>query len=383
MTPDPSFPAWAPLARVKVLDFTSFLPGPFISAILADLGAVVVKVDPPAGEAARHYQADLFAAVNRGKRSIALDLKDPASRPTIEALATWADLVVESGRPGVAERLGIAYGDLSAINPGLVYCSLSSYGRTGPKRDHPAHDINIMAAAGGLGLPSHWSRPPSRSSLPVGDFTAGALAASAIMAALTERATTGQGRYLDASLFATVLYCASMRHGLDAPEDERAHLTPSNDLYRTADGKWIALGMMEDHFWQRFADLMRERAPALADPVFARHEGRQAEGARLAALLAEVIAGEDAAYWAALTDSADLPIEICVPPHEAAASAQAQAMGATRRTAPGGLEVVFPVRVDDLGAADHPPAPALNADAEDILEMVGLSPATASHGGTE
>lgn len=377
MTSDQSSQPWRPLAGIRVVDFSALLPGPFISTVLADLGAGVVKVEPPGGDSARSYQPAMFAAVNRGKRSLALDLKDPQSAPIVARLAGWADVVIESNRPGVADRLGIGYAALSTLNPRIVYCSVSSFGQSGPARDRPAHDINIMAAAGALGLPGHWSRPPSRPSIPVGDFAAGALAAASITAALAERDRTGRGRHLDASLFGAVLYCAGLRHGTEPQQDPRAHLSPANDIYRTADGRWIALGLMEDHFWRRFraavaAPLSGQAAAAakaLANPAFDSHSGRQAHGDRLAALLAEVIAGDGADRWIARLTEADVPADICHLPHEAAASPQAEALGLSV-AGPAGRQVGFPVRATGQTSPLHAPAPALNGDAEAILAEI-------------
>ncbi len=379
MTSDQSSRIWCPLAGTRVVDFSALLPGPFISTVLADLGASVVKVEPPGGDSARSYQPAMFAAVNRGKRSLALDLKDPSAEPIVARLAGWADVVIESSRPGVADRLGIGYATLSALNPRIVYCSVSSFGQSGPARDRPAHDINIMAAAGALGLPGHWSRPPSRPSIPVGDFAAGALAAASITAALAERDRTGHGRHLDASLFGAVLYCAGLRHGTEPQQDPRAHLSPANDIYRTADNRWIALGLMEDHFWRRFRAAVAtqpsgQAAEALSDPAFDSHSGRQEHGDRLAGLLAEVIAGDSADRWIARLTEADVPADICRLPHEAAASPQAEALGLSV-TGPDGRQVGFPVRAAGRTSPLHAPAPALNGDAEAILAEIGAGSA--------
>src|SRR4051794_39688617 len=133
---------WLPLAGIKVLDFSLLLPGPFTTLILADLGADVVKVEPLAGDFAREIPMAMFRMANRNKRSIALDLKHDEARPVVERLAGWADVAIEGFRPGVADRLGIGYAALAALNPRLVYCSLSGYGKTGPDRMRPGHDLN-------------------------------------------------------------------------------------------------------------------------------------------------------------------------------------------------------------------------------------------------
>src|SRR5919199_4569404 len=137
--------AWRPWRGLRVLDFSLLLPGPFGTLALADLGADVVKVEPPEGDFARRIPFAMFRMVNRNKRSLTLDLKRPASRRVIERLAGWADIAVEGFRPGVAERLGIGFAALSSVNPRLIYCSVSGYGQHGPERLAPGHHLNYLA----------------------------------------------------------------------------------------------------------------------------------------------------------------------------------------------------------------------------------------------
>ena len=147
---------WLPLRGVRVVDFSMFVPGPFASSILADLGADVIKVEPPRGDPGRAYVPVQFETENRNKRSIALNLKDPDAVDVVARLAAHAHVVIEGFRPGVAQRLGIDYDTLRAHNGKLVYCSISGYGQTGPWRERPGHDVNYVAAAGGLAFPGQW-----------------------------------------------------------------------------------------------------------------------------------------------------------------------------------------------------------------------------------
>src|SRR6267142_1976232 len=209
---------WLPLAGIHVVDFSMFVPGPFASSMLADLGADVIKVEPPRGDPGRGYVPVQFETENRNKRSIALDLKH-------------ADVVVEGFRPGVAQRLGIDYETLRSHNARLVYCSISGYGQTGPWRERPGHDVNYVAAAGGLAFPGQWLKPPARSSYPVADMGGGAFAAITVLAALHE----GKSVHLDLSLFEAAFFMAAMRHSLDPDVDPRAHLFPVNDVFECAD----------------------------------------------------------------------------------------------------------------------------------------------------
>src|SRR5688572_16871717 len=206
-----------------------FVPGPFASAMLADLGAEVIKVEMPKGDPGRSYVPVQFETENRNKRSIALDLKNPAAKEVVQRLAGTARIVLEGFRPGVAKRLGIDHASLRNANARLVYCSLSGYGQTGPWRERPGHDVNYVAAAGALAFPGQWLKAPSRSSLPIADMGGGAFAAIAILAALHE----GKGAYLDLSLFESAFFWAAMRHSLDPQVDPRAHIFPVNDVFET------------------------------------------------------------------------------------------------------------------------------------------------------
>src|SRR3954471_16793022 len=193
--------AWLPLDGVRVVDFSMFVPGPFASSILADLGADVIKVEPPRGDPGRGYVPVQFETENRNKRAIAVDLKHADAASVVEKLVTRAEVVLEGFRPGVAKRLGIDYETLRAYNGRLVYCSISGYGQNGPWRERPGHDVNYVAAGGGLAFPGQWLKPPVRSSLPLADMSGGSFAAIAVLSALYKRNETGQGAYLDLSLF--------------------------------------------------------------------------------------------------------------------------------------------------------------------------------------
>src|SRR3954466_9841862 len=259
---------WLPLDGVRVVDFSMFVPGPFASSVLADLGADIIKVEPPHGDPGRSYVPVQFETENRNKRSIALDLKHADASAVVEKLVAQAQVVMEGFRPGVAKRLGIDYETLRRHNAHLVYCSISGYGQTGPWRERPGHDVNYVAAAGALAFPGQWLKAPARSSLPVADMAGGAFAAIAILAALRE----GKGAYLDLSLFEAAFFLCAMRHGLDPAADARAHLFPVNDVFETSDGKRLTLGILEEHFWQNFAKLV----PELAVEEFSNDEKRRA-----------------------------------------------------------------------------------------------------------
>src|SRR2546423_2449847 len=301
---------WLPLDGVRVVDFSMFVPGPFASSILADLGADVIKVEPPRGDPGRSYVPVQFDTENRNKRSIALDLKNADAKAVVEKLVERAEVVVEGFRPGVAKRLGIDYETLRSHNGKIVYCSISGYGQTGPWRERPGHDVNYVAAAGALAFPGQWLKPPARSSLPIADMGGGAFAAIAILAALHE----GQGAYLDLSLFESAFFWAAMRHSLDPQVDPRAHIFPVNDVFETADGKRLTLGILEEHFWQNFVQL----APELAQAAFSSDASRREHGDALSERLSEIMKRRTAADWIRLCEENDVPVDLCVTPAEAA-----------------------------------------------------------------
>jgi crotonobetainyl-CoA:carnitine CoA-transferase CaiB-like acyl-CoA transferase len=319
---DPAEP-WLPLAGVRVVDFSMFVPGPFASAILSDLGADVIKIEMPKGDPGRAYVPVQFETENRNKRSLRLDLKNPAAGEVVRRLARHAQVVLEGFRPGVAKRLGIDFDALKRANSKLVYCSISGYGQTGPWRERPGHDVNYVAAAGALAFPGQWLKPPARSSLPVADMGGGAFAAIAILAALHE----GKGAYLDLSLFESAFFWAAMRHSLDPDVDPRAHIFPVNDVFETKDGKRLTLGILEEHFWKNFVRL----APELEDERFATDALRRKHGDVLSVQLEKTMKTRSASEWIALCEQNDVPVDVAVTPGEAARHPQLVERQATER----------------------------------------------------
>ncbi len=318
---------WLPLTGVRVVDFSMFVPGPFCSALLADLGAEVIKVEQPRGDPGRAYVPVQFDTENRNKRSLSIDLKKPESRPVVEKLVEKSDIVLEGFRPGVAKRLAIDFPSLRKINSSLIYCSISGYGQTGPWRERPGHDVNYVAAAGALAFPGHWLKPPGRSSLPVADMGGGAFAAVAVLSALFEKTRTGKGAYLDLSLFESAFFWAAMRHGLDPDVDPRAHIFPVNDVFETADGKRLTLGILEEHFWNNFVSIV----PELAVEDYSSDEKRRRNGDALSRLLEKTMKSRSAADWLRLLEANDVPADLCVTPGEAARNPQLEERGAVSR----------------------------------------------------
>jgi crotonobetainyl-CoA:carnitine CoA-transferase CaiB-like acyl-CoA transferase len=354
---------WLPLKGIGVVDFSMFVPGPFASAMLADLGAEVTKVEMPSGDPGRGYVPVQFETENRNKRSLALDLKNPAAKEIVHRLVRKADVVVEGFRPGVAKRLSIDFESLKKSNPRLICCSISGYGQSGPWRERPGHDVNYVAAAGALAFPGQWLKPPARSSLPIADMGGGAFAAVAILAALHE----GKGAYLDLSLFESAFFWAAMRHGLDPEVDPRAHIFPVNDVFETQDGRRLTLGILEEHFWRNFVKL----APELGEERFSSDALRREHGNALSLKLEQVIRTRKASEWLRLCDENDVPVDLCVTPGEAARHPQLVERQATERG-----YAKFPVWANGRrGGAIRSRTPKLGEHTREILVELGFDDA--------
>jgi CoA:oxalate CoA-transferase len=197
----------SPLSHLRVLDLTQFLSGPYATQILADLGAVVIKVESPEGDSTRalppHFvgtESAYYLSVNRNKRSLTIDMKNESGRALVRDLAVTCDVLVENFRPGVLKRLGISYDDIAAEKPGIVWCSISGFGQDGPYRDRPAYDMVVQALSGGMSLTGEADGPPVRSGIPLGDIAAGMYGVIGILAALTEREQTGHGKLIDVAM---------------------------------------------------------------------------------------------------------------------------------------------------------------------------------------
>jgi crotonobetainyl-CoA:carnitine CoA-transferase CaiB-like acyl-CoA transferase len=355
---------WLPLSGLRVVDFSMFVPGPFCSALLADLGAEVIKVEQPKGDPGRSYVPVQFNTENRNKRSISVDLKHPKSKPVVEKLVREADIVLEGFRPGVAKRLGIDFQSLSKFKPSLIYCSISGYGQTGPWRERPGHDVNYVAAAGALAFPGHWLKAPARSSLPVADMGGGAFAAVAVLSSLFEKTQTGKGAYLDLSLFESAFFWAAMRHSLDPKVDPRAHIFPVNDVFETADGKRLTLGILEEHFWNNFKGVIE----GFDSDDFSTDEKRRKNGDALSRLLQDTFRRRKAEEWIRILEENDIPVDLCVMPGEAMHNAQLE----ERRAVANGF-AMFPVWANGArGGSIRRGVPKLGEHSREILVELGF-----------
>jgi alpha-methylacyl-CoA racemase len=293
-----------PLAGIRVLDFSTLLPGPLATLILAEAGAEVLKIErPPSGEDMRTYaphwgeSSANFALLNRGKKSLMLDLKNTDERDRLRSLIAHADVLVEQFRPGVMTRLGLDYDTVASLNPRLIYCSISGYGQSGPKRGVAGHDLNYIGDAGLLALSMGNRAKPTVPPALIADIGGGAYpAVMNILLALVERARTGRGRHLDISmsdnLFPWMFWAlGSLAATGIEPRDSAERLTggsPRFRLYPTSDERLLAVAALEQKFWEEFCDII-ELDAALRDDS----RDPQATARRCA----EIIAGAPAEIW--------------------------------------------------------------------------------------
>ena len=268
-----------PLAGIRVLDLSRLLPGPWCSLLLADLGAEVIKVETPlAGDYARMAPAELgfgglFEAVNRGKRSIAINYRLPRGREIVLRLAATADVFLEASMPGQLARRGLGEAAIRAVNPRIVYCSLSGYGQVGPYRDRPGHDLDYLAVGGLLALLGPAGARPVPPGIQVADMAGGTLAALEILAALFRRERTGEGTVLDVAILdAIVAWLGPLGAGAATAGVVPGPLAgsfPCYAVYAAADGAFVALGALEPHFWVAFCRAVdrEDLVPRQYDPT--------------------------------------------------------------------------------------------------------------------
>ena len=364
--------AWQPLSGLTIIDFSMLLPGPLTTLIFADLGADIIKVEPPGGDYARGMGSNLFHGANRNKRSLVLDLKAPAAKEVITRLATHGDVAIEGFRPGVAERLGIGAESLQSINPRLVYCSISGFGQTGPMKHHPGHDLAYLAMAGSLSQSGHWREPSRRSSTPVADMAGGTYAAIAILAALQESGDKEKAPVIDISLYESMLYMNALRFGFEQDDPTRDHLYPTNDLFATSDGEQIALTIVEEKFWRNFVKVMGDSHPHFAHEQYATEAGRRRHGDTLRTQLDKLFQSNTANHWLTLFEPADVPVALCITPGQALQTAHSRARGVHVDT-PDGAVLPFPSVVKGYTPAqDQHPPPALGQHNNAILRELGF-----------
>jgi len=370
-----------PLRGVRVLDLSRLLPGPVATLHLADMGADVVKIeDHGAGDYARTMVGGpegvslFYRAVNRNKRGLRLDLKRPEGREIFLRLARTADVVVESFRPGVTDKLGIGYQALRAINPKIVYCAITGYGQNGPLAMAAGHDLNYIALAGVLDQIGVDGGPPAIPNLQIGDLLGGAMsAAMGILAALFDAHRCGQGRFVDVAMSEAVLAhnlfpLFALESGGSVPPRGADMLTggeASYGVYATADGRYMAVAPLEEKFWRIFCE-------TVGHPEWIARRGGAA--AALRRELEALFAGHPQSYWNTLFARADCCVTPVLSVGEALAHPQFVARGMTARSA-GFRQYAPPVKLSGWQFAVERPAPQPGAHNAEILGEAGYDAA--------
>ncbi|MGN6304432.1 MAG: CaiB/BaiF CoA transferase family protein [Mesorhizobium sp.] len=376
-----------PLAGIKVLDLSRVLAGPYCTALLADLGAEIVKLEPPSGDDYRHIgpfkdgESALFTLNNRGKKSVVLDLKKPADLELAQALAARVDVVVENFRPGVAARLGLGAEALRKANPRLVYCSISGFGQEGPFKDLPAYDLVVQAMSGLMAATGEDGGAPLKTGESIADLVAGLFASWSIMAALVQRNATGQGAVLDIAMYDALFSMLTTSHAqhfyggvLPGRVGNRHPLSTPFGCFRTSDGQ-VVIAVLSGGQFQRLAALIG-RAEIANDPRFASDSSRTEHEPALRALIEEWSGRLTTEQAVAALAAEGLPTAPIWDIAQAADNEHAAVRGLVSRLAHpvlGKAPVVGqPVRFDGVKPLAATAAPRLGGDLAAVLKEFGL-----------
>ena len=368
-----------PLAGIRVLDLTRLLPGPVATLHLADLGAEVIKIeDPQVGDYARTLgtgtgeDSAYFRMINRNKQGLRLDLKKPEGVEVFMRLAATADVIVDSFRPGVMDKLGVGYAAVAAVNPKIAYCSISGYGQDGPYRDLAGHDINYLGYAGVLDQIGSEGGDPVLPNFQIADLLGGALTAvMGILAAVLEAQRTGHGRYIDVAMTDSVLahtYFTMLRlndagHSAPRGADLLTGGLPCYATYRCADGRHMAVGALEGKFWKGCCEV-------LGRPEWLKRQWDAALRSEMAALFATRPRDD----WAALFAAVDCCVTPILSPEEALENEQIAARRMVRRE-DGLTQFAPPLKLSGYEFSVRQPAPKAGEHNAEILRAAGYTDA--------
>ena len=385
---NPSQSALAPLANVRVLELGQIAAGPFTASLLADLGADVVKIErPDGGDGMRQWPplsktedggvfSENFASVNRNKRSVALDLKSPDDIVLLKSLVAKTDILIENYRPGVLSRLGLGYDDLNAVNPKMIYCSISGYGQTGPYASKGAFDVTVQAIAGIMSVTGEPSEPPVKCGVPIGDFCAGLYAGFSILAMLRKAEQTGQGAHIDCSMLGSLLGVSALQtsefFGNQIPPERLGSAHPRNAPYQAfeaADTHFV-IAAGNDKLWHEVCAAVG-MTKLTSDARFRTQADRAQNQSILFDILAPVFKSRSAADWLEEMDRRNVP---CAPINnfaEILRDPHVQHMGLVKSLdLPNGVKtssIGFPIAITGVDTSRMQPPPALGAHNDEIV----------------
>jgi crotonobetainyl-CoA:carnitine CoA-transferase CaiB-like acyl-CoA transferase len=347
--------------------------------LLADLGADVVKVEPPPiGDPLRTLDRETFAGVNRNKRSILLDVTQPADKATLLRLVAGYDAVVESYRPGTLSALGLGYECLRTTNPRVVLCSISGYGQTGPYAHRPGHDVNVLALSGFFAARNRPDGATDRVGVRVGDLTGAMYAALSLVVALGDATSSGSGRHLDVSLHEAAVAWAGplILPALNRPDVAERLVNGDNDVFGTRDGRRLSFATFEDKFWLRFRTALCDEFPELNSSEYDSRADRTRRQREVHALLTRTFAARDLAWWTVALRDVDIPWapvydrprDLVDDEHVCARQLIYEVPGFE----PGESyrQVRFPVLFGDGAAIIRRPAPALGEHTDEVLASI-------------
>ena len=312
-----------PLTGIRVLDLTQFLSGPYATQILADLGADIIKLEPPQGDPIRvvppHFVGDdsvYYVCINRNKRCIAVDMKVDAGRELVKKLALSSDIVMENFRPGVLERLGLSADALRREKPSLIWCSITGFGQDGPYRNKPAYDMIVQALSGGMSLTGEAGGAPVRAGIPIGDLAAGLYSSIAVLAALNRRHQTGLGDAIDISMLdcqaAMLCYQAAyyMHSGVVPGRQGRGHESiPTYRSFEAKDGIHIVITANTERMWQGLARALGHDE-WLADARFTTNSDRLKHKHTLWPMLETAFRARAADEWIPILEAEEIPVGV-------------------------------------------------------------------------
>lgn len=376
-----------PLSGMRIIDLTSMVMGPYATQIMADMGADVIKIESPAGDNMRFVSvgpepgmAGVFVNVNRGKRSVVLDLQSAEGKAALRALLETADVFIHSMRAKAIARLGLDYPAVAAINPGIVYTNCYGYGRAGPYRDQPAYDDTIQAECGLTAVQQMLTGSADYVGTIVADKVAGLTALYGTMMALFHRARTGEGQEVEIAMFETMASFMLVEHANGAlfdPPLGAAHyprvVAPNRKPYRTADGHVSAL-IYNDKHWSLFVDAVK---PAWANAEFATLTQRARQADRIYGLLAQTFLERTTAQWLELLHALGIPAAPLRTPDELFANPHLDAVGFFETVDSPQGRIRFPGVPTGLSKTPGKiagPAPGLGQHTREVLAEVGITP---------